>query len=87
MKVSVVIPCRNEVNYIQECIEAIYANDISEFIELSVFVVDGMSDDGTRERVSSLINRFPSLKLIDNIYQLTPEVKKGFIQRNKSGKK
>lgn len=72
MRISVIIPCRNEKNYIKECIEAIYASDISDSLCLSVFVVDGMSDDGTREIVMDLINDFQGLKLVDNIQQLTP---------------
>lgn len=72
MNISVVIPCRNEQKYIQECVEAIYASVLPEGIEMRVFVVDGMSNDGTRERVSTLITKFPSLKLVDNTKQLTP---------------
>ena len=72
MKVSVVIPCRNEVLYILECIEAIYANEINSDIELQVFVVDGMSDDGTRELVNSVISKYRDLHLIDNTKMLTP---------------
>jgi len=72
MKISVTIPCRNEVRYISECIEAIYASDLDAGIAISVFVVDGMSDDGTREKVGSLQGKYPSLQLIDNTRQLTP---------------
>lgn len=72
MIVSVVIPCRNEVAFIQECIDAIYANKINTDVFLNVFVVDGMSDDGTREKIQSLQNKYPSLQLIDNVKQLTP---------------
>jgi GT2 family glycosyltransferase len=72
VRISVVIPCRNEVKYIEECIQAIYQNELHELILLSVFVVDGMSDDGTRTVVKELESNFPSLKLIDNTKQLTP---------------
>ena len=72
MIVSVVIPCRNEVIYIEECIDAIYKNEIQNDLVLHVFVVDGMSDDGTREKVNQLQSRYPSLSLIDNKKQLTP---------------
>jgi GT2 family glycosyltransferase len=72
MIVSVVIPCRNEVAFIQECIAAIYANQLDTSIFLNVFVIDGMSDDGTRERIQSLQSKYPSLKLIDNVKQVTP---------------
>ncbi len=72
LNISVVIPCRNEVNYIEECIRAIYNSDIDENIVLNVFVVDGMSDDGTRDVVQRMKKEFQSLQLIDNEKQLTP---------------
>jgi GT2 family glycosyltransferase len=39
---------------------------------MQVFVVDGMSDDGTRAVVTELCQHYPSLHLIDNKQQLTP---------------
>lgn len=73
MLISLVIPCRNEVQYIEECIRAIYQSKIDSTYTLNVFVVDGMSDDGTRELVQKLRgSEFPSLNLIDNVAQLTP---------------
>ncbi len=72
IRISVVIPCRNEVHYIHECIDAIYSNVINFDAVLNVFVVDGMSDDGTRALVLELEKQFPNLKLIDNEKQLTP---------------
>ncbi len=71
-RISVVVPCRNEVLYIEECIEAIYACHLPENVQISVFIVDGMSNDGTRKKVVKLIDRYPSLHLVDNIIQLTP---------------
>jgi GT2 family glycosyltransferase len=71
-QISVVIPCRNERPYIAECIRAIYNCMLPDATEISVYVVDGMSDDGTREVVLDLMNSYPSLKLIDNEKQLTP---------------
>jgi glycosyltransferase involved in cell wall biosynthesis len=72
MKVSVVIPCRNEKAYIGKCIDAIYSSDLSIEIDLTVIVVDGMSDDGTREELYRLQNNYPTLKVIDNKDKLTP---------------
>jgi GT2 family glycosyltransferase len=71
-KISIVIPCRNEQQYIEECIHAIFACDLPVSAEIKVFVVDGMSNDGTRERVNDLIQQYPNLELVDNIKQLTP---------------
>ena len=72
MKLSIVIPCRNEVNYIEECIDAIYQNELPEGTKLSIFVIDGMSDDGTRHELVLLGEKYPSLKTIDNHKQQTP---------------
>jgi len=72
MKISVVIPCRNEEAYIQECVDAIYACDLPANAEMNVFVVDGMSDDSTRSIVETLKGKYSSLSLVDNVKQLTP---------------
>lgn len=72
MKISVVIPCRNEAQYIEECIDAIYNCDLPEKTQMQVFVVDGMSNDGTREIVEEIKSRFIGLELVDNSKQLTP---------------
>lgn len=71
-KISVVIPCRNEVLYIEECITAIYNSTDFERWNINVYIVDGMSDDGTREKIKSLIKQFDNLYLVDNKRQLTP---------------
>lgn len=71
-QVTVVIPCRNEQLYIEECITAIYSCELPEDFFIKVYVVDGMSDDGTRAIVQQLQNRYSSLFLIDNKLQLTP---------------
>lgn len=71
-KLSVVIPCRNEAPYIEECIRAVFAAKLPDNCQIQVFVVDGMSDDGTREIVKKLTNEFTELSLIDNTKQLTP---------------
>tara|TARA_Y100000385_G_C13098998_1_gene643239 strand:+ start:716 stop:1729 length:1014 start_codon:yes stop_codon:yes gene_type:complete len=72
IKVSVIIPCRNEVKYIEECVHAIYASVLEDNIELNVIVVDGISDDGTREELSNLQLKYTNLFLVDNVKQLTP---------------
>ncbi len=70
--ISVVIPCRNEEKYIEECIRAIYRSEITVDFECNVYVVDGMSDDSTRKIVLDLQTEFSSLYLIDNHKKLTP---------------
>ena len=72
MKISVVVPCRNESKYIAECIDAIFKCELADNSELNVFIVDGMSDDGTRQIVLNLMENYPFLHLIDNLNLLTP---------------
>ena len=70
-KVSVIIPCRNEVQYIERCI-----NNVSSFYQppggFEVIVIDGMSTDGTRELLSRLKTQFPDLLVMDNPRKIVP---------------
>ena len=72
MKLSVVIPCRNEKTHISECIKSIFSSELPENIEMTVIVVDGMSTDGTRDIINELNSIYSNLVLVDNIQQLTP---------------
>lgn len=72
MKVSVIIPCRNEVKHIEECVDAIFANKIESETTISVKVVDGMSDDGTLELIENLKKKYPNLVVVPNYDKLTP---------------
>ncbi|UCE27056.1 MAG: glycosyltransferase [Candidatus Coatesbacteria bacterium] len=63
--VSVIIPCRNERDYIERCLETVFAQTWPAD-RLEVIVVDGMSDDGTREILARLVNRYPNLEMVDN---------------------
>lgn len=70
--ISVVIPCRNEAPFIKECLEAIFNSELTEEVVLNVYVVDGMSDDGTRGVVKEYALKNPAVLLVDNTKQLTP---------------
>lgn len=67
--VSVVIPCRSEVKSIEGTVRALLA---SQHPNLEVLVVDGMSEDGTRDVVARLQAEDPRVRLIDNPKKLTP---------------
>lgn len=69
--VSMIIPCRNESRFIGPCLDSIMANDYpKEFLE--ILVVDGMSQDGTRDIVAAYAARNGFLKLLDNPQKITP---------------
>ncbi|MGV3610988.1 MAG: glycosyltransferase family 2 protein [Fluviicola sp.] len=70
--ISVIIPCRNENRFIEECLNAVYQSDLPDNTEMQVCVIDGMSDDGTRETIISLQSKFPQLRLIDNLMKVKP---------------
>ena len=65
--VVVVIPCRNEINHIEACLDDVFAQDYPAEL-LRVIVADGMSSDGTRTRLDELALRWPGrLTVIDNL--------------------
>lgn len=70
-KVAVVIPCRNEEEYIERCVRSLVESDRTG-IELSVRVVDGRSDDGTRAIIQAISREHPEVELIDNPERTTP---------------
>lgn len=69
--VTVIVPCRNEERYIGPCLDSILASDYPKD-RLEVLVVDGMSEDRTREILASYSARHPWIRLIDNPRRITP---------------
>ena len=69
--VSIVIPCRNEEEYISRLLEDILSQNYPHN-KMEIFVVDGMSNDGTREIVNRYSDRHPFIHLIDNEERTTP---------------
>jgi len=70
-KVSVIIPSRNEEKFIEKCIESFLTCDYpKELIE--VIVVDGMSEDRTREIVTEISRRDDRVLLVHNERKITP---------------
>ena len=64
--VSILIPCYQERNFIGACLQSVQAFELPEDTAIEVFVLDGMSSDGTREIVSSLAEMDGRIRLIDN---------------------
>lgn len=80
--VSVIMPCRNEKAYIEGVVHSVFAQDYpSEHLE--VIVADGMSDDGTREKLEQLAETYPQLKVIDNPNRITPHALNVAIEASK----
>ncbi|MCP3993862.1 MAG: glycosyltransferase family 2 protein [bacterium] len=68
--VSVVIPVRNEVRFIEATIASIQAQDYPGSIE--IIIADGMSDDGTRELLDDLAKLHQNLRYVDSPTRRTP---------------
>jgi glycosyltransferase involved in cell wall biosynthesis len=71
LNVSVVIPCFNEVQNIRFCLDSVVASDFHKD-KLEVLVVDGQSDDGTREIICEFTRRYSWIRLLENVRKITP---------------
>ena len=69
--VTVIVPCRNEGKWIGPCLQSIVDNDYPQD-RLEVLVVDGMSNDDTRQVIGAFAARYPRLRLIPNEKRTAP---------------
>lgn len=69
--VSVIMPVRNEQAYIERSLGAVLAQDYPAE-RLEILVVDGMSEDGTRDYVRSVQQSDPRVRLLDNPAGIVP---------------
>ncbi|HNW98550.1 MAG TPA: glycosyltransferase family 2 protein [Bacteroidales bacterium] len=71
LKVSVIIPCRNEEKWIGKCIESVLKNDYPHDL-LEIFVVDGLSNDKTVEIAKSYRGKYPFVNVLKNEKRIFP---------------
>jgi len=71
--ISVVIPCYNEVAFIEKCVKSVSVSLRASKVSGEIFVVDGQSTDGTRELLSRLQNSIAELTVLDNPDRFTPK--------------
>jgi succinoglycan biosynthesis protein ExoA len=71
--ISVVLPIRNEAKHIRTCLERLLGQDYPAD-KLEILVIDGMSEDGTRDIVREMMAEHPErrLKLLDNPKKIVP---------------
>lgn len=69
-RVSVVVPSRNEAGFLGKCLESIVTCDYPKEL-LEIVVVDGMSDDGSKEIAEEYAGRFPFFRVLDNPRKIT----------------
>lgn len=63
--ISVIVPIRNEVVYLRSTIESILNQTLSSD-HFEILLIDGLSDDGTRELCESLSRENPRIRLLQN---------------------
>lgn len=69
--VSVIVPVLNEAAHIGETLRSVLDQDVPN-CSLEILIIDGGSNDGTREAVRRGASMHPSVKLIDNPGRTTP---------------
>jgi succinoglycan biosynthesis protein ExoA len=69
--VSVVMPVRNEADFIARSLGCVVAQDYPRE-RFEIIVADGMSTDATREIVRSVANGAPAVRLVDNPGRIAP---------------
>jgi len=69
--ISVIVLCFNEKDFIEKCIISILNQTIPPE-KTEIFVVDGMSSDGTRDILFRLQKEYNRFEILDNIKQKTP---------------
>lgn len=67
--ITVVVPVRNEAAAITDCLTSIQAQTERH---LEILVVDGLSEDRTREIVAELASRDPRIRLLHNPQRIAP---------------
>lgn len=70
-KVSLLIPCKNEEDFIASVLDNVLEQDFpKEYLE--VFVINGNSTDNTSEIVESYVGNYSFINLIENSYGYVP---------------
>lgn len=69
--VTVIIPCRNEASFVKACLDSVLANDYPAD-RLEILLIDGRSEDGTREILAEYTRRYPGVQVLDNPKRITP---------------
>lgn len=71
IEVSIIIPCRNEEKFISKCLDSILSQDYPKE-NLEVLVIDGMSEDKTKEIIEKYSQKHSFIKFLENPRRYTP---------------
>ena len=71
--ISVILPVRNEARFIEQTLQGLLAQDYSPEL-METLIIDGMSEDGTREIISRFHRCHPelALRILDNPKKIVP---------------
>ena len=69
--VTVIVPCFNEEKYIRSYLENVLNQDYPSS-HLEIFIIDGLSTDGTREIIEEYHSRYPYIRLLLNEKRFVP---------------
>lgn len=69
--ISIILPCRNEVKFIDACLDSVLNQRVDGY-SLEVIVADGMSEDGTRKKLATWEERDARVKVVDNNARIIP---------------
>lgn len=69
--ISIIIPCRNEKKFIGKCLDSILGLDCLN-ARKEILVVDGMSEDGSRNIIIDYHRQYPFVRLLTNTKKITP---------------
>ncbi len=69
--VSIIIPCRNEEKFIGKCLDSIILQNYPKE-KLEVLVIDGISEDKTREIIKNYSQKYSFVKFLDNPKKFIP---------------
>jgi len=71
IELSVIIPCRNEEKFIAKCLDSLIVQDYPKE-KLEILVIDGFSEDKTRDIIKNYSQKNPYIKILDNPQKITP---------------
>ena len=66
--VSIIIPVYNEVDNIEAVVGKFLTSNYSDIIE--ILVIDGLSTDGTQDKIRSLSKIYPQVVLLENLHRI-----------------
>ncbi len=64
--ITVLVPCKNEEKYIENCINSVREFDLPDDVAIELLVIDGLSDDKTIDIVKNIAAKESRLRLLIN---------------------